>query len=219
MFDLIVFDLDGTLIDSQKDIANAANALVAELGGARLSDDAIALMVGEGAALLVRRALAATSLDPETPGALDRFLELYDAAALDYTVPYDGMVQTLEHLGRTMRMSVLTNKPSRATDAILRGLDLRRYFLEVIGGDTTFQRKPDPAGLLHLADVSGTSPQRTLMVGDSPIDLATARHAGTPICLARYGFGYRFSPADFVGDELFIDTPSDLINLLESLHP
>jgi phosphoglycolate phosphatase len=215
MFDLVVFDLDGTLIDSQQDIANAANALVTELGGRRLDDDAIAGMVGEGAALLVRRALAASAIDPETPGTLNRFLELYDGALLDHTAPYDGMVATLERLAGSRPMSVLTNKPSRATGLILEGLDLARYFDTVIGGDTAFARKPDPAGLLHLAQLAGVSPGRTLMVGDSPIDLATARRAGTPICLAKYGFGYRFTAADFSGDELFIAAPDELMTLLE----
>lgn len=215
MFDLVVFDLDGTLIDSQKDIANAANALVAELGGRRLDDEAIAGMVGEGAALLVQRALAAAAIDPETPGALTRFLELYDGTLLDHTAPYDGMVATLERLAGSRPMSVLTNKPARATGLILEGLDLRRYFGTVIGGDTTFARKPDPAGLLHLARLADVSPGRTLMVGDSPIDLATARRAGTAICLAKYGFGYRFTAADFRGDELFMGAPGELVALLE----
>jgi phosphoglycolate phosphatase len=214
MIGLIVFDLDGTLVDSHRDIANAANALVEELGGERLSDAAIVAMVGEGAALLVRRALAAAGLDPETEGALDRFLALYDVRLLEYTAPYEGTVEVLERLGEQTRLSVLTNKPQKPTERILKGLGLQHYFDEAIGGDTPFGRKPDPAGLLHLAAVAGVAPDRTLMVGDSPIDLQTARNAGTRICLVRYGFGYRFAEADFQGDELFADRPADLLTMI-----
>ena len=213
MIDLIVFDLDGTLVDSQADIASGVNALVEELGGQRLGERAVAGMVGEGAPLLVRRALAAAALDPATPGTLERFLDLYAERALDRTVAYAGLVQTLERLHGSLAMSVLTNKPAGATKLILDGLDLSRWFQEAIGGDSRWGRKPDPAGLLHLVDAAGTSPDRTLMVGDSPIDLATARQAGTRICLARYGFGYQFGPDDFSGTELFIDSPAELVDI------
>ncbi len=98
---------------------------------------------------------------------------------------------------------------------MLEGLGLDRYFGEVIGGDTPFGRKPSTAGLAHLAEASGVAPKRVLLVGDSPVDLATARNGGTRLCLARYGFGYRFGPEDFRGDEWFIDTPRDLVDLLD----
>ncbi len=214
MFGLIVFDLDGTLVDSHRDIANAANALVEELGGARLADADITAMVGEGAALLVRRALTAAGLDPATPGALDRFLVHYGERLLEHTRPYPGTEETLARLERRVPMSVLTNKPLRPTELILEGLGLRQYFGEVAGGDTPSGRKPDPAGLLRLIDAAGVPPERTLMVGDSPIDLQTARNAGTRICLVRYGFGYRFAAADFHGDELFADSPADVLGAL-----
>jgi phosphoglycolate phosphatase len=214
---LVVFDLDGTLVDSSVDIANAANALVEELGGGRLSQQAIVGMVGEGAGVLVRRALTAASLDPATPGALDRFLALYNPRLLDHTVPYDGMVEALDWIGARTTMAVLTNKPARATALMLAGLGLRNYFREVVGGDTPWGRKPDPAGLLHLASAAGVPPQQTLMIGDSPVDLETARRAGTRICLARYGFGYRFSAADFRGDELFVDAPAGIVDVVAGL--
>lgn len=210
----IVFDLDGTLVDSQADLASATNALVEELGGARLPDAAITVMVGEGAAVLVRRALTASAVDPATPGALERFLVLYDARLLDRTVAYEGIPEALDVLSRELPLSVLTNKPQRPSERILEGLELRRYFQQVVGGDSPFGRKPDPAALLHLARVANVAPGETLLVGDSPIDLATARRAGTLICLARYGFGYRFAPGDFTGAELFIDRPADLPDLM-----
>ena len=218
MIGLVVFDLDGTLVDSSADIANAANALVEDLGGAPLPAPAIIDMVGEGAPLLVRRALAAASLDPDTPGALDRFLALYDTRLLVHTRPYDGTIDALTSIGERLPMSVLTNKPALPTSLMLDGLGLRHHFRDVVGGDTAFGRKPDPAGLLHLASAAGVAPEHTLMVGDSPVDLAAARNAGTRICLVRYGFGFRFSPADFRGDELFVDSPAGLVDLLRRVN-
>ena len=157
MIGLVVFDLDGTLVDSSVDIANAANALLEALGGAPLPIAAIVEMVGDGAPLLVRRALAAASLDPDTPDALDRFLALYDSRLLVHTAPYDGMVEALTWIGARMPMSVLTNKPARPTALMLDGLGLRHHFRDVVGGDTAFGRKPEPAGLLHLASAAGVA--------------------------------------------------------------
>ena len=210
----LVFDLDGTLVDSSVDLANAVNALVVELGRPPLPKRRIIDMVGEGANVLVRRALTAASLDPDTPAALERFLAHYDPHLLDHTRPYPGIVDVLDTLAERVAMAVLTNKPARATHLMLDGLGLQKYFRGIIGGDTSLGRKPAPAGLLHLAAGAGVPPARVLMVGDSAVDLATARNAGTRICLARYGFGYRFTPADFCGDELFIDSPADLVSLI-----
>ena len=214
-FALVVFDLDGTLVDSSVDLANAVNALLGDFGAAPIPVSDVTAMVGEGAAVLVRRALAARGLDPETSGALDRFLAHYDPHLLDNTRPYPGMVETLQELSRRVPLAVLTNKPARATDLILTGLGLRHYFREAIGGDTLWGRKPAPAGLLHLCEAAGVAPAETLLVGDSAVDLATARNAGTSVCLARYGFGFRFSGSEFDGSELFIDSPAALLELPE----
>src|SRR3954470_5045323 len=119
---LVVFDLDGTLVDSSADLANAVNALLVDLGVSRLPDAQIVSMVGEGAAVLVRRALTAAGLDPETPGALDQFLTHYNAHLLDYTRPYAGMVETLQELATRTRLAILTNKPEYATNRVLDGL-------------------------------------------------------------------------------------------------
>ena len=213
---LIVFDLDGTLVDSSVDLANAVNSLLADLAAAPLPVQSVVGMVGEGAAVLVRRALAARGLDPETPGALDRFLAHYDPHLLDHTRPYPGIVEALDALStRGATLAGLTNKPSRATELMLSGLELRAFFREVIGGDTEWGRKPDPAGLVHLCQGAGVRPAAALLVGDSGVDLATARNAGTRICLARYGFGYRFSGDEFTGDEEFIDSPVEVLRLAE----
>ena len=204
---LCVFDLDGTLVDSQRDLANAANALVAELGGIPLPDDAVAAMVGEGAAVLVRRVLEAAALDPASPGALPRFLELYDQRLVEHTIAYPGIADLLAQLSGVMPLAVLTNKPQRATDRLLEALDLARYFRWIIGGDTPLGRKPDPAGLLDICARASMAPSDAVLIGDSPIDFQTAQRAGTRIVLARYGFGFRFAPAD-VDDVPVVDAPA-----------
>lgn len=218
MIGLIVFDLDGTLVDSHKDLAAATNALLSKLAASALSDDVVTSLVGNGAAILVRLALEHAGLDPETPGALDEFLRQYDRRLLDTTRPYPGMVDTIEALRSRYRLAVLTNKPERPTLQILKGLGMDTLFSDVIGGDSRHGRKPDPAGLLDLIARAGVTPADTLLVGDSPVDLETARRAGTHICLARYGFGYRFDGNGFRGDEKFIDEPKDLPAIVDVLN-
>jgi phosphoglycolate phosphatase len=211
---LIVFDLDGTLIDSRQDLADATNQMIQELGGTPLPVDAVALMVGEGAPLLVRRALEMASLHVDPLEALGRFLNIYESRLLVHTRPYAGTMEMLAALAGRYHLAVLTNKPSPATREILNGLGLAPWFSDVIGGDTPFRRKPDPAGLYHLVSQAQATPATTMFVGDSAIDLETARRARTNVCLARYGFGYRFNLADFDGTEHFIDEPQALIPLI-----
>jgi phosphoglycolate phosphatase len=215
MIQLIAFDLDGTLVDSSRDLAEATNALLADLGATPLSLDVVTSLVGEGAAVLVRRALERAGLDPDTPDALERFLSHYDARLLDTTRPYTGMIEAVTALRASHRLAVLTNKPQRPTMRILEGLGMDTLFSDVIGGDSVHGRKPDPAGLLDLVARAGVTPAATLLVGDSPVDLDTARRAGTRICLARYGFGYRFDGHGFRGDEQFIDDAGQLVAVLE----
>jgi len=185
---LIAFDLDGTVIDSRRDLTNSANELVLELGGEPLSEAAVAGMVGEGAALLVRRVLAAAGL-PDQPEALARFLDIYDTRLLQHTVPYEGIVDALQVARAYARVTLLTNKPLHATSRILDGLGLAALFDEVIGGDGPYPRKPDPSSLLAMMTRAGATPERTLLVGDSAIDRDTARRAGVRCCLVSYGFG------------------------------
>jgi phosphoglycolate phosphatase len=211
MIRLAVFDLDGTLVDSRRDLATAANALVAELGGTPLTETGVGAMVGEGAGVLVRRALLSSGLDPETPGALERFLDLYDEHLLDTTTIYDGTREMLDGLLPKVPLAVLTNKPQYPTDRIIDALDLRRYFRLVIGGDSSHGRKPDPAGLLYVARAFGVMPGETLMVGDSPIDVETGRRAGTQLCVIKYGFGFR--PVELGAGERAITSPAELTNL------
>jgi phosphoglycolate phosphatase len=212
---LFVFDLDGTLVDSRRDIADAANALLVSCGAAPIPDERIGRMVGEGAAALVARAFNASGVEPPAD-ALSRYLTLYDQRLLNHTHPYQGIPSLLEALGSRVTLAVLTNKPIASTRRILDGLDLARHFPSdaVLGGDGPFARKPDPAALLHLVAGAKVSAEATVMVGDSTIDLRTARAAGTRVCLARYGFGFDSVPLhELTLEDHVIDAPIDLLRL------
>lgn len=211
---LVVFDLDGTLIDSRRDLADAANALIVEGGGRPLPVEAITAMVGEGAPLLVRRALKAAGLDLDVRSALARFLELYDERLLVHTRLYDGTREALDALAPRAALAILTNKPQRPTERILDGLAIAPFFQWIVGGDTEHGRKPDPAGLRHVMSAAGATAEETVMVGDSAIDLRTARAAGTRICLVRYGFGFRTAADELTGGELVAGHPADLPTIL-----
>jgi phosphoglycolate phosphatase len=214
-FPLFVFDLDGTLIDSRRDIASAANALLVECGAAALPEAQIGRMVGDGAATLVARAFDAAGIS-RPPDALARFLAIYDGRLTDHTRPYEGMADVLGALGRGATLAVLTNKPLAATRTILDRLDLARYFEGdlVIGGDGPLPRKPDPSGLQQLMGRASAAPAETLFVGDSYIDWRTARAAGTMICVARYGFGFEGFPVEHLEPrDLLVDSPSALLRL------
>jgi phosphoglycolate phosphatase len=214
LFQFYVFDLDGTLVDSRRDLADSANALVEECGGEPLPEDRIGRMVGEGAAVLVSRVFAAAEV-PLPPDALPRFLAHYDRRLLDHTRPYDGMIETLRALQASAPLAVLTNKPLAATRRILDGVGLAPFFRDaVVGGDGPLPRKPEPAGLQHLVSEAGVAVGSTLLVGDSVIDWETARRASAQICLARYGFGFHGFPAERIrAEDRIIDSPADLIRL------
>lgn len=215
---LVIFDLDGTLVDSSRDLADSVNGMLADLGAPALPVAAVTAMVGEGAQVLVQRALAASGLTPDTPRALELFLAQYSQRLTAHTRPYDGVPAVLETLhGQGRQLAVLTNKPQLPTDEILRRLGLAPWFTHVVGGDTAAGRKPAPAGLLRITSAAGVDPGDTLLVGDSPVDLHTARAAGCRICIARYGFGWRVEGVSLRGDESFADAPAQLPGIIESL--
>lgn len=182
---MIAFDLDGTLINSSRDLAESASDLVQSYGAAPLSEPEVQAMVGDGASVLVARALASRQLPVDTPGALARFLDIYDGRLLNNTVPYDGVAEVLALLLETGPLAVLTNKPLAPALRILEHLGLRGFFVEVIGGDSRFGRKPHPAGLQSLMRAGDV----TVMVGDSPVDAQAAEAAGCGFVLAGYGPG------------------------------
>jgi phosphoglycolate phosphatase len=189
---LIVFDLDGTLIDSRQDLCNSVNATLQHFGLRALPDDVIAGFIGDGAAMLIRRALAvpgelpAGSPAPEEAffeEAFAYFLAYYRAHKLDFTTVYPGVLESLEALktlpdGSARPMAVLTNKPVGPARAICEGLGLSPYFFSIYGGDSFATKKPDPLGLITLMTEADAKPVETLMIGDSDVDIRTARNAG-----------------------------------------
>ncbi len=215
-FRLIVFDLDGTLVDSRRDLAESANTLLVECGANPLAEEAIGRMIGDGAATLVKRAFEAARVQ-QPPEALERFLTIYNSRLLEFTRPYDGIVDVLAALSGRATLAVLTNKPLASTRQILDGLELSAYFQRdrVIGGDGPFPRKPDPAGLMHLMRGAGTGSTDTMLVGDSRIDWLTARAARSQVCLAAYGFGFESLSAERLDElERVAATPVDLLAFL-----
>jgi phosphoglycolate phosphatase len=216
---LIVFDLDGTLIDSREDLAAAANATLVAFGHAPLPVDAVARMVGEGARVLVDRLFAARDA-PLRSRALEAFLRLYADRLVVHTHVYPGVPETIAELARRATLGVLTNKPRLHSDRLLQHFGLAPYMFRVIGGDAPLPLKPDPAGLAALMREAGVAPAGTLLVGDSWVDHETAVRAGVRICLARYGFGFEQIPRDRLhGDEIVIDTPRDLLRYVPEGDP
>jgi phosphoglycolate phosphatase len=183
----VAFDLDGTLLDTRADLAAATNAVLRGLGRPEIAPEAVFPLVGEGARRLVEKALG--DADPAlVERGIGLFMDWYGAHCLDATRPYPGMAEALDALaGRGCRLTVLTNKPEGLSRTILDGLGLSARFAALVGGDTLPTRKPDPAGLAWLCAHTGTPPERTLLVGDSGIDVHTARNAGAAFCGVAWG--------------------------------
>ena len=212
---LLVFDLDGTLVDSIHDLAAAASELSERHGGPRLEDSVVCRMVGEGIAILVERVMARAGHATPPPGALDEYLEIYNARMFDTTRPYPGMIDTLRALAGGHALALLTNKSEDSARKVLAHCELDGFFPHAVFGDGAFARKPDPAGLHWLMEWHGATPERTILVGDSDVDVATARNGGVRLCLARYGFGFiRVDPSSLPGDEWQLNQPSDLLALV-----
>jgi phosphoglycolate phosphatase len=189
---LLVFDLDGTLIDSGADLCASVNAMLRHFGRAPLPDSVVAGYIGDGAPLLVQRALGAPVDRASLDAALAFFLDYYSEHKLDRTRVYDGVFESLDKLrigsgGAPRLMAVLTNKPVGASRAICDALGLSSYFFRIYGGNSFSTKKPDPEGLKLLIQEAGSSAQQTLMIGDSPADILTARNAGTWSVGCSYG--------------------------------
>jgi phosphoglycolate phosphatase len=210
----ILFDLDGTLVDSAGDLRDALNALLAEEGLAPLDLEAVKDMVGDGVAKLVERGLAARGAGLDgVPVRVARFMELYEPNAARLTRPYPQVAETLEALReRGLRLAVVTNKPHAATVRILDTLDLARFFDAVVGGDTFDRRKPDSAPLLHAMQALDATPTEALMVGDNHHDVAAAHAAGMPVAVVAYGYGRR--PAELGADRV-LDSFAALCGLVD----
>jgi phosphoglycolate phosphatase len=192
--DLLIFDLDGTLVDSRLDLANAVNAMREHLGLSPLTNQVVYTYVGNGASVLVRRALGEHAAEPEFRKGLAFFMEYYAAHDLEYTALYPGVRESLDRFRDAgKRMAVLTNKPTQMSRHILEGLGVDGHFFRVFGGDSfkvgdSEQKKPDPIGVETLMREACVDRTRTMMVGDSAVDVATARNAGIACCGVTYGF-------------------------------
>lgn len=212
MAGLLVFDLDGTLVDSSRDIAAAVNAALARVapGTAAIPLEAILSYVGEGARLLIERSLGHAELDLRPDDVLAVYLECYSEHLLDTTTLYPGVAEALDALEGTT-LAVLTNKPGDMSRAILEGLGVASRFARVWGAGDVPSRKPDPGGLLHLMSDVGVPPEETWMVGDSATDVAAARAAGVRVAGVTWGF----HPAALraAGVDRLIDDPRDLASL------
>lgn len=186
---LLIFDLDGTLIDSQLDLANSVNAMRIHMGMEPLLNSTIYSYVGNGAPTLVRRALGNQATDSDVERGLAYFLDYYWEHILDHTVLYDGVQEALNSFHDSNKpMAILTNKPIRFTRAIVEGLDIGHYFFQVYGGNSFEQKKPDPVGIEKLLQESSTGRESALMIGDSAVDIRTARNARVKACGVTYGF-------------------------------
>src|ERR1700679_918513 len=193
---LLVFDLDGTLIDSARDLANSVNAALEHQGRPALPDELIATYVGNGAGMLVGQALAAENNiapdevhDEELATAYSYFLEHYRSHNLDFTYAYEGVVEALKALSGRFEMAVLTNKPVRPAQRICEGLGMAQFFRVIYGGDSFPLKKPDPMGLNAIIAETGVRADETLMIGDSKVDVQTARNGGDWSMGCQFGFG------------------------------
>jgi len=185
---LVIFDLDGTLVDSVQDLANAVNATRESRGLARLPDEQVASYVGNGAPVLIQRAMGPEATAAELEDALAYFLGYYREHMLEHTRAYAGVAEALETLhARGHHLAILTNKPVRFSKEMIEGLGLSRFFFRIYGGNSFEQKKPHPIGIETLMAESGIGPEKTVMVGDSATDVRTARNAGVRAIGVTYG--------------------------------
>jgi phosphoglycolate phosphatase len=199
----LLFDLDGTLVDSVPDLARTLSALVAEYGAAPFTPAEVVPMVGDGVGPLVARGLAARNLPPEEDGAqLARYLALYEAAPTLLTSPYPGVPETLARLrDEGWPLGIVTNKPERATRLVLEALALAPFFPAVVGGDTMPWKKPDRRPVIAALEALGAA--EGVFIGDSENDVAAAQAAGLPCILLRYGYARR--PVETLGAAALLD--------------
>jgi phosphoglycolate phosphatase len=201
---LVVFDLDGTLVDSKQDLALSVNAMRQDLGLSLLPLELIASYVGHGVTVLVRRALGEFATAENMEKGLAFFLNYYREHMLDHTAPYPGVVEALDKL-RTQKLAVLSNKPVSFSREMLTRLGLAPYFTFVYGGDSFLRQKPDPMGVYRMMEDLEVSAVQALMVGDSDTDVLTGRNAGVWTCGVTYGFGAHTlleTPPDLIIDDL-----------------
>jgi len=204
--DLLIFDLDGTLIDSKRDLVCAVNATRNHAGMEALDSETVYSYVGEGAPTLIRRALGPAAADQQVEEELKFFISYYSQHLVDHTTLYPGVTDTLDRLAAAgVKMAVLTNKPVRMSRAIVEALGVARLFARVYGGNSFEQKKPHPIGIETLMSECDVARDRTMMVGDSSVDIRTARNADVRACGVTYGFQpetLAADPPDLVVDRI-----------------
>ena len=210
---LLIFDLDGTLIDSRLDLVHSVNAMLRHFHRTELPEEVVASYVGDGAPMLVRRALGDPDDEAPVREALEYFLSYYRVHKLDHTVVYDGVLESLEAIresqnGSDRRMAVLSNKPVVPSRAIVDALGLGEFFVRVYGGNSFETKKPDPLGVHTLLRETGVDCEEAVMIGDSAVDVLTGRSAGLWTCGVRYGFAPR--TLEDAPPDVLIDSPREL---------
>jgi phosphoglycolate phosphatase len=211
----LIFDLDGTLIDSKVDLIHSVNAMLREVKRPALAAETISGYIGHGAPQLVARAMGGTATEEELKHALQFFLHYYEEHKMDSTDAYPGVEETLARLG-DLPMAVLTNKPERISVRILNSLGLAKYFRLIYGGNSFESKKPDPFGANKILQEFGIAAGDTLLVGDSEVDVQTARNAGTLAAAVNYGFGVHdrtTHPAD-----VYLDRFAELADMVRAHH-
>jgi len=220
---LLVFDLDGTLIDSRLDLVHSVNAMLRHFERPELPDELIASYVGDGAPTLVRRALGEAASESELRAALEYFLGYYRLHKLDHTVVYAGIPEVLEQLAgqggeesqphMTRLMAVLSNKPVNPSRDIVAALGLGDFFVRIYGGNSFSTKKPDPLGVQTILEETGVAAAEAIMIGDSGIDVQTGRNAGVWTCGVTYGFAPH--TLEDVLPDVVVEKPGELGELFE----
>ena len=208
---VLIFDLDGTLIDSKRDLIHSVNAMLREMGREELHEDTISGYIGHGAPQLVGRALGNGASEEERERALKYFLSYYEDHKMDNTCAYPGVLEALEQLA-AFPMAILTNKPMRISRRILEALELSKYFRAVYGGNSFETKKPDPLGAQTILREFSAAPAEAILIGDSEVDVQTARNAGTLAAAVNYGFGAHDRAAHAA--DIYLDRLTDLVPLL-----
>jgi phosphoglycolate phosphatase len=220
---LVIFDLDGTLIDSRLDLVHSVNAALRHIGRPELPDEVIASYVGDGAPILIQRALGGETVDEATVRrGLECFLSYYREHKLDHTTVYPGIAEALGTIqnsgnGRPRRLAVLSNKPVGPSRKIVDALGLGKFFAQVYGGNSFATKKPDPEGARQLLHEIGVRPEQAVIVGDSHVDIETGRNAGLWTVAVTYGFAPH--TLEEAHPDLTLDNPQELGALFSGSAP
>ncbi len=205
--DLLIFDLDGTLVDSKLDIANGVNHTLRQLGLPTISNEEIYRFVGHGVRDLITDAVG--NHPEKQDEALRLFMDYYQGHLADQTRLFPGIIEVLNHFSNK-KLGILTNKPQSLTGPLLQQLGIFDKFQIVIGGEASFPRKPDPTSTRHILKTLKVAPQRAIIIGDSAVDIETGKNAAILTCGVTYGFRPR-SELEASGCDLLIDQPAKLM--------